>query len=265
MCQVRASFAWAPSLWSWDGCSTREGASHRIHPSVSPFHRGPVVFRRRCVGPATGPGQDCRAQARYRQLSGAAPRSTLAYVLLGLAVMTSVDRIAPSLSRCGLVATLLAVALTACAGNRAINEPGGTGGANDGGARTGGAPGTEGGSGTGGAPGSGGRAGSGGAGGTGSGGQGTAGGPGFFDAGMPNDAGCPALSSQLLYGEPGCGASTPAPRCLPAYTCIQNACSCDGKVISGCHAFPSAHAYVYPLGLMPDAGACDPDAPPPAN
>jgi hypothetical protein len=234
----------------------------------------------------TGLGQDCRAAGAAAPLSGQSQRSHGGVHFAAQPVMPLIHRIIASpRSRWGLVAVLMAMTLTACLGQWAVIDRGGrggkgtgagaggnsttgTGGSNTGGnGKSGGAPGTGGRSETGGAgSGSGGTGGeSPGAAGGGSAGEGGGGGQGPSDAGMPADAGCMIPSSQLLYGERGCGANAPAPRCLPVYLCIQNACSCDGKVISGCYGFRSAFAYVYPLGFMPDGGSCDPNAPPPTQ
>jgi len=202
-------------------------------------------------------------------------------------------RRASSIARRALCTVLLAMMLTACGGHKSINEPGGsggaaaTGGASSGGksGATGGIPGSGGGSaeGTGGKPGSGGEMGTGGhatgggnpgtggsgpeTGGRGGAGGGSGGAPSVdagttSDGATPADAGCPNPGSAPSYMTAGCGASAPAPLCLIQYLCISYACSCSGKIISGCQSFPQPFAYSYQTS-PPDGGACDPNTPPP--
>ncbi|MES1165211.1 MAG: hypothetical protein ABUR63_05610 [Verrucomicrobiota bacterium] len=191
-----------------------------------------------------------------------------------------------SFARRALCSALLAMMVTACEGNKSINEPGGSGGTTatgsggGGGEMTGGTGGTGGSPGTGGSLGTGGRAASGGNSGTGGSGPGTggvggvgggspgSGGTAIGDAGTtsdgapPSDAGCPNPASALSYMTTGCGASAPAPLCLIQYLCIVHACSCTGTIISGCQSFQQPFAYIYET-QPPDGGDCDPNTPPP--
>lgn len=69
----------------------------------------------------------------------------------------------------------------------------------------------------------------------------------------------------LAYTEAGCGADVPARQCIGNNTCIMWACSCAGKVITGCNGFPEPWSYKigYDGPKAPTAGAdCDPTASP---
>jgi hypothetical protein len=191
--------------------------------------------------------------------------------------MSLIHRSVELFSRCGLVALLIAMALTACEGQRATNEPGGSGGRGTGGAagvgsggnspatgtggsntggnsKTGGAPATGGRGGMGGSSGEGGRVGTGGAGG---GRVGTGGAGGGMACAVPQ--------TERLYMSPGCGANVPEPLCGLSYPCRQYACGCDGTWTIGCNGFRAPYAWMLPtmeLGWAPDAGTCDPQNPP---
>jgi hypothetical protein len=61
----------------------------------------------------------------------------------------------------------------------------------------------------------------------------------------------------LAYPTPGCGANTPERQCDRGLACLQHACSCDGHVITGCHAFPVPYAYET-FAFFP-GDTCDPN------
>jgi hypothetical protein len=62
----------------------------------------------------------------------------------------------------------------------------------------------------------------------------------------------------LAYTSPGCGANTPQRQCDHGLACLQHACSCDGHVITGCHAFSVPYAYETFAFLLGDT--CDPNS-----
>jgi hypothetical protein len=64
------------------------------------------------------------------------------------------------------------------------------------------------------------------------------------DASVPDTATC-SKDLFLQWTTPGCGASEPKPQCLPPPPpCIEYACSCAGKVISGCETFLEPYSFI---------------------
>jgi hypothetical protein len=97
-----------------------------------------------------------------------------------------------------------------------------------------------------------------GTGGSGTGGSGS-GGSGSGGMGGNGGAGCEAMH----YYSPGCNAS---PTCDNGTggACFSLACGCNGKVLTGCGAYPEPFAYTIPVGSVdasdPAALSCDPNA-----